>query len=75
MAQPDFEQSLTQLEQLVEKLENSEFTLEESLKAFEQGVKLTRQCQTSLTEAEQKVQLLIEENGQSTAVAFEDPEA
>lgn len=75
MAQPDFEQSLTQLEQLVEKLENSEFTLEESLKAFEQGVKLTRQCQKSLSEAEQKVQLLIEENGQTTAVAFEDPEA
>jgi len=67
----DFEQSLSQLESLVEKLENSEFTLEQSLQAFEQGVKLTRQCQQALSQAEQKVQLLIEENGQSTAVPFE----
>lgn len=67
----DFEQSLAQLETLVEKLENSEFTLEQSLQAFEQGVKLTRECQQALSNAEQKVQLLIEENGQSTAVAFE----
>ena len=70
----DFEQSLAQLETLVEKLENSEFTLEQSLQAFEQGVKLTRQCQQALSQAEQKVQLLIEENGQSTAVPFEGDE-
>ncbi len=44
----DFEASLTQLETLVEKLENSEFTLEQSLQAFESGVKLTRQCQQAL---------------------------
>lgn len=66
----DFEQSLAQLEDLVEKLENSEFTLEQSLQAFEKGVKLTRQCQQALTAAEQKVQLLIEENGQSQAQTF-----
>ena len=70
----DFEQSLTQLEDLVEKLENSEFTLEQSLQAFEQGVKLTRQCQQALSQAEQKVQLLMEENGQSTAVPFNGDE-
>jgi len=67
----DFEASLTQLETLVEKLENSEFTLEQSLQAFESGVKLTRQCQQALSQAEQKVQLLIEENGQSQATAFQ----
>lgn len=67
----DFEQSLAQLEGLVEKLENSEFTLEQSLEAFEQGVKLTRQCQQALSQAEQKVQVLMEENGQSEAVPFE----
>lgn len=66
----DFEQSLAQLEALVEKLENSEFTLEQSLQAFEQGVTLTRQCQKALTEAEQKVQVLIEQNGQSQAQPF-----
>jgi len=67
----DFEQSLAQLEGLVEKLENSEFTLEQSLEAFEQGVKLTRQCQQALAQAEQKVQILMEENGQSEALPFE----
>ena len=70
--QIDFEASLSQLENLVEKLENSEFTLEQSLQAFEQGVKLTRQCQQALSTAEQKVQLLIEENGQSEAAPFQD---
>ncbi len=67
----DFEQSLAQLEALVEKLENSEFTLEQSLQAFEQGVTLTRQCQKALSEAEQKVQVLVEQNGQSQGVPFE----
>ncbi len=71
----DFEASLSQLETLVEKLENSEFTLEQSLQAFESGVKLTRQCQQSLSDAEQKVQLLIEENGQSQAVPFQGDNA
>ena len=71
----DFEQSLAQLEALVEKLENSEFTLEQSLQAFEQGVTLTRQCQTALTEAEQKVQVLIEQNGQSQAQPFTNEDA
>lgn len=66
----DFEQSLAQLESLVEKLENSEYTLEQSLKAFEQGVTLTRQCQKALSEAEQKVQILIDQNGQSQAQDF-----
>lgn len=71
----DFEQSLAQLEALVEKLENSEFTLEQSLQAFEQGVTLTRQCQKALTEAEQKVHILVEQNGQSQAQHFatQDP--
>lgn len=67
----DFEKSLSELESLVEKLENSEFTLEQSLKAFEQGVKLTRQCQQALSSAEQKVQILMEENGQTQAMPFQ----
>lgn len=67
----DFEKSLSELESLVEKLENSEFTLEQSLQAFEQGVKLTRQCQQALSNAEQKVQVLMEENGQTQAVPFQ----
>ncbi|MEJ2415638.1 MAG: exodeoxyribonuclease VII small subunit [Exilibacterium sp.] len=66
----DFEQSLRQLETLVNDMEQGEMTLEESLKAFETGIKLTRECQARLTEAEQKVQLLIEEQGELRAVSF-----
>ncbi|EAW32069.1 exodeoxyribonuclease VII small subunit [marine gamma proteobacterium HTCC2143] len=64
----DFEEALDQLEELVEDMENGDLTLEESLKAFEQGIKLTRECQSALSQAEQKVQLLIEENGKLKSV-------
>jgi exodeoxyribonuclease VII small subunit len=72
----DFEQALDQLEELVEDMENGDLTLEESLKAFEEGIKLTRECQTALSEAEQKVQMLIEENGElkSVTVSFDEDE-
>ncbi len=51
-----FEQTLEELETLVRKLEQGELSLEESLKAFERGVRLTRECQTSLRAAEQRVE-------------------
>lgn len=60
----DFEKSLHELERLVEVLEQGDLSLEEALKKFEQGVKLTRSCQQALREAEQKVHLLMEQNGQ-----------
>jgi exodeoxyribonuclease VII small subunit len=60
----DFEASLGQLEKLVGQMEDGDLTLEQSLKAFEDGVKLTRECQKALAEAEQKVQLLMEQNGE-----------
>jgi exodeoxyribonuclease VII small subunit len=69
-----FEASLEKLEALVERMEEGDLTLEESLKAFEQGIKLTRECQSALTKAEQKVKLLIEENGQITETDFEEDE-
>lgn len=56
----DFEKALAQLEKQVHLLESGELTLEESLKAFEDGIRLTRDCQQALSEAEQKVQLLLE---------------
>lgn len=65
-----FETALTELEQLVQRLESGELSLEQSLQAFEQGVSLTRQCQQALSSAEQRVQLLLEENGQSVAQPF-----
>ena len=65
-----FEQSLAELEQLVQQMESGDMSLEQSLKAFEKGVKLTRECQKALTEAEQKVQILLEENGQLKTETF-----
>jgi exodeoxyribonuclease VII small subunit len=67
----DFEQSLTELEALVVRMEQGDLSLEESLNAFEQGVKLTRECQATLAQAEQKVRLLVEQNGVSQATPFE----
>lgn len=71
---PDFETSLSELEKLVDQMEQGELTLEQSLQAFEQGIKLTRDCQQRLSQAEQKVQVLIEQNGQIEAVDFETGE-
>lgn len=57
--QGGLEQSLHGLEALVERMESGELTLEESLKAFEEGIQLTRACQQALREAEQKVRILL----------------
>jgi len=54
----NFEQSLKQLETLVESLENGNLNLDESLKSFEKGIKITRDCQSALSEAEQRVRIL-----------------
>ena len=58
-ASPGLEQNLESLETLVEQMESGDMTLEESLKAFEQGIQLTRACQTALQAAEQKVRILM----------------
>ena len=68
----DFEQALEELETLVERMEQGEVTLEDSLKDFERGVELTRACQQALKNAEQKVQILMEKEGEATLVPFED---
>ncbi|WNW12040.1 exodeoxyribonuclease VII small subunit [Pseudomonas sp. DTU_2021_1001937_2_SI_NGA_ILE_001] len=72
----DFEQSLAELQTLVERLENGELSLEDSLTAFEQGVRLTRECQGALAQAEQKVQMLLERDGELAEMPFdaEQPE-
>ena len=62
-AQPDFETAMRDLEELVERLEQGDLPLEESLAAFERGVMLTRTCQTALREAEQKVEILLKKAG------------
>ena len=67
----DFEHSLTDLQNLVERLENGELSLEDSLTAFEQGVRLTRDCQAALAQAEQKVQILMERDGELEEAPFD----
>ncbi len=64
----DFETAMVDLQELVERLERGELSLEESLAAFERGVMLTRTCQAALKEAEQKVEILLRKAGGSSAV-------
>lgn len=66
----DFEQSLQELESLVNQMEQGDLSLEESLQAFEKGVSLTRECQNILSDAEQKVQILLESGGELKTEPF-----
>ncbi len=69
---PTFEHALGQLEKLVDSMEQGNLSLEESLKTFEEGIKLTRQCQKSLDEAEQKVKILLENTPDAELEPFEN---
>ena len=55
----EFEKKLTRLEDIVEKMESGDLSLDDSLKLFEEGVKLSRDCQSQLTKAEEKVKVLL----------------
>jgi exodeoxyribonuclease VII small subunit len=68
--QPDFETAMSDLEKLVERLEQGDMPLEESLAAFERGIMLTRTCQTALKEAEQKVEILLKKAGEPAIEDF-----
>jgi exodeoxyribonuclease VII small subunit len=65
------EKSLEELEALVARLENGDLPLEQALKEFERGVRLTRQCQTALQEAEQKVEILLKRTEAAEPEPFE----
>jgi exodeoxyribonuclease VII small subunit len=67
---PDFETAMRDLEELVERLEQGDMPLEESLAAFERGVMLTRACQIALKEAEQKVEILLKKAGEPAVEDF-----
>ena len=58
---PSFEQALQQLEQIVQKLEKGELPLEESLKLYEDGIRLSRLCHAKLEEAEGKIEVLLKD--------------
>jgi len=66
---PDFEQKLAELEQIVTELEKGDLTLEQSLQAYEEGIGLTRECQSALDVAQQRIHVLMEKNG----VTSEEP--
>ena len=67
----DFEQSLEELEATVEKLEHGDLALEDALQQFERGVALARQCQASLKQAEQKVEILLQKSADAAPEPFE----
>ena len=67
----DFETAMRDLELLVERLEQGDLPLEESLAAFERGVMLTRNCQSALKDAEQKVEILLKKAGEHAVEDFD----
>jgi exodeoxyribonuclease VII small subunit len=69
-----FETSLEELERIVRELEQGELTLEKSLELFEQGVKLSRECQDRLSQAERRIEILMRDNQGRTTVRPFDPE-
>ncbi len=70
----NLESAMQELNQLIEKLEQGGDSLEASLTYFEKGISLTRQCQKALMDAEQKVQILMEKNGQIELAPYQDDE-
>ncbi len=71
----DLEKALSDLEELVEELESGDLPLEKAMKKFEDGIKLTRSCQTALKEAEQKVEVLLKSAGGDEALEDFDVES
>lgn len=71
----NFESALNTLESIVNKMEQGGLSLEEALKVFEEGIKLTQSCQKALNDAEQKVSVLIERNGLQKLEPFNDDES
>lgn len=69
-----FEENLSELETIVAQVESNQLSLEDALKAFEKGVKLSQDCQSVLTQAEQKVQILLEKHDGERLETF-DPES
>jgi exodeoxyribonuclease VII small subunit len=69
-----FEEAIAELESIVDTLEKGDLTLEQSLAAFERGVKLTRTCQKALDKAEQKVRILTEKSVDAEPQPFQADE-
>ncbi len=75
MAEKKFETAMARLEEIVQKLEQGDLPLEQSLKLFEEGIRLSRICNTRLEEAERKVEILLKDKaGNMIAKPFEEEE-
>ena len=70
----NFEQSMKELEQIAEKLSNGDISLDESIKLFEGGIKLSKSCQKILENAEKKVNILINKDGEIKKESFGETE-
>ena len=68
----NFNKGLSQLEEIINKMESGELSLEDSLKYFEEGVKIHRQCHTALTDAEQRISVLRDSDNYSEEKPFGD---
>ena len=69
---PDFERSLTRLEEVVRRLESPQLSLDDAMKLFEEGVALSRECQKQLEDAEGRVEILLKKaDGKLAAEPFE----
>ena len=67
----NLEKALSDLEKLVDELESGELPLEKAMKKFELGIELTRNCQTALKDAEQRVEILLKSAGGEKLEEFE----
>jgi exodeoxyribonuclease VII small subunit len=75
MSKEKFEEALEKLEEIVRRMEAGEMTLEESLKSFEEGIKLSRLCAKKLDEADRRVDLLLRQEGELVAKPFAGEES
>ena len=70
MGKDKFEDNLNRLEEIVRRMESGELSLEDSLKAFEEGIKLSRLCGKKLDEAERRIETLLQQDGKFTIHPF-----
>lgn len=72
MSKENFEESMTKLEQIVTELENGNLNLDESVNKFEEGMKISKQCNKILEEAEKRITILLENNGEIQEENFDE---
>jgi exodeoxyribonuclease VII small subunit len=75
MARDKFEEALQKLDEIVRRMEAGDMSLEESLKAFEEGVKLARFCSRRLDEAERRVEILLKDDEELSVRPFQEEES